>query len=165
MSVISVNTFTYTAGYLTANLIRSVTDIIKSIGLDPGDLPHAALDRGLKVWIESEHLQRLTLEIYSRSSDQLIGRFDFDLDYTYSSGDTGSFWLDTGQVKFAIQKHGLIPADCAYRVVTTTKPGRPDVAGWENTTLRSTDGMTRNAVGTAIGAGSAAAGLAYYTRS
>jgi hypothetical protein len=165
VSVVSVNTFTYTAGYLTANLIRSVTDIIKSIGLDPGDLPHDTLDRGLKAWIESEDLQKLTLEIYSRTSDQLVGRFDFDLDYTYSSGDTGSFWLDTDQVKFAIRKHGLIPSGCAYRVVTTTKPGRPDVAGWSNTTLRSTDGMTRNAVGTAIGAGSAAAGLAYYSRS
>lgn len=165
MSVVSVSTFTYTAGYLTGNLISSVTDIIKAIGLNPGDLPHDTLDRGLKVWIESEHLQKLTLEIYSRSTDLLVGRFDFDLDYTYSSGDTGSFWLDTEQVKFAIRKQGLIPSGCAYRVVTTTKPGRPNVAGWSSTTLRSTDGMTRNAVGTAIGAGSAAAGLAYYSRS
>lgn len=165
MSVVSVNTYTYTAGYLTANLIRSVTDIIKAVGLDPGDLPSDTLDRGLKRWIETEHLQKLVLEIYSRSSDRLVGRFDFDLDYTYSSDDDGSFWLDIDQVKFAIRKHGLVPSNCSYAVIASTRAGRPDVPGWSPTTYRSTDGMTRYAVGTAIGAGSAAAGLAYYSRS
>jgi hypothetical protein len=85
------------------------------------------LDRGLKVWIESEDLQRLVLEIYSKSTDKLVERFDFDLDYTYSTSDTGTFWLDTDQVTFAIRKAGLLPSGCLYRVVATTKPGRPDV--------------------------------------
>lgn len=165
MSVVSVNTFTHTAGYLTANLIRSVTDIIKAVGLDPGELPSQALDRGLKVWIEDEDLIRLVLEIYSRSTGRLVSRFDFDVDYTYSTGSDGRFWLDTDQVKFAIRKAGLLPSNCSYGVVATTKPGRRDVEGWSSATLRSTDGMTRHAVGTAIGAGSSAAGLAYYSRS
>lgn len=165
MSVVSVNTFTHTAGYLTANLIRSVTDIIKAVGLDPGDLPSQTLDRGLKVWIEDEDLTKLVLEIYNRSTDKLVERFDFDLDYTYSTGSDGTFWLDTDQVKFAIRKAGLLPTSCSYRVVATTKPGRRNVDGWSDTTLRSTDGMIRHAVGTAIGAGSSAAGLAYYWRS
>ena len=165
MSVVSVNTFTHTAGYLTANLIRSVTDIIKAVGLDPGELPSATLDRGLKVWIEAEDLTKLVLEIYGRSTDRLVERFDFDLDYTYSTSSDGSFWLDTDQVRFAIRKAGLLPSNCSYRVVATTRPGRQDVPGWSNTTLRSTDGLTRHAVGTAIGAGTSAAGLAYYSRS
>lgn len=165
MSVVSVNTFAYTAGYLSANLVRSVTDIIKGVGLDPGELAHDTVDRGLKVWIESEDLEALHLEIFNRRTGEPVGRFDFDLDYSYSTADTGSFWLDTDQVKFAIRKHGLLPSGCTYRVVATTKDGRPDVPGWSRTTLRSTDGMTRHTVGTAIGAGSAAAGLAYYARS
>ena len=165
MSVVSVNTHTYTAGYLTANLIKSLTDIIKAVGLDPGEMATDTLDRGLKRWIETEDLQKLVLEIYARSSNALVGRFDFDLDYTYSTGDSGGFWLDTGQVTFAIRKAGLSPAGCSYAVVATTKPGRPDVPGWTSTSFRSTDGMTRHAVGTAIGAGAAAAGLAYYSRS
>jgi hypothetical protein len=165
MSVVSVSTFTHTAGYLTANLIRSITDIVKEVGLDPGELPSQTLDRGLKVWIESEDLTKLVLEIYERSTNELFKRFDFDLDYTYSTSSDGSFWLDTDQVKFAIRKAGLLPSSCSYAVVATTKPGRPDVEGWSPTTLRSTNGMTRHAVGTAIGAGSSAAGLAYYSRS
>jgi hypothetical protein len=165
VSVVSVNTFTHTAGYLTANLIRSITDIIKAVGLDLGDLPAQTLDRGLKTWIESEHLTKLVLEIYSRSTDNLVGRFDFDLDYTYSTTGDGSFWLDTEQVRFAIRKAGLQPINCSYNVVATTKPGRPDVVGWSSATLRSTNGFTRHAVGTAIGAGAAAAGLSYYSRS
>ncbi len=165
MSVVSVNTFTHTAGYLTANLIRSVTDIVKAVGLDPGELESDTLDRGLKVWIGTEDLQKLVLEIYNRATNKLVERFDFDLDYTYSSGDDGSFWLDTDQVKFAIRKAGILPSGCSYSIVATTKPGRSDVAGWSPTTFRSTDGMTRHSVGTAIGAGSSAAGLAYYSRS
>jgi Bacterial HORMA domain 2 len=165
VSVVSVNTFTHTAGYLTANLVRSVTDIIKALGLDPGELPSQALDRGLKIWIETEDLTKLVLEIYNRSTDGLVRRFDFDLDYTYSTGSDGTFWLDTDQVRFAIRKAGLLPSNCSYSVVATTKPGRPDVEGWTSATLRSTDGLTRHAVGTAIGAGSSAAGLAYHSRS
>lgn len=165
MSVVSVNTFTYTAGYLTANLIRSVADILKDVGLDPGELWSDTLDRGLKVWIESEDLQALVLEIYNKATGRLVGRFDFDLDYTYSTGDTGSFWLDRDQVRFAIRKAGILPSGCSYDVIAKTKPGRPDVPGWMSTAFRSTDGMTRHAVGAAIGAGSAAAGLAYYSRS
>lgn len=165
MSVVSVNTFTYTAGYLTANLIRSVTDIIKAVGLDPGDLPHDTLDRGLKKWVETEDLQALVLEIYSKSTNKLIGRFDFDLDYTYSTGDTRNFWLDTDEVRFAIRKAGLTATGCSHAVIAETKPGRPDVPGWAPATFRSTEGLTRHAVGTVLGAGSAAAGLSYYSRS
>jgi hypothetical protein len=162
---VSVSTFTYTAGYLSSNLVRSVTDIVKTSGLDPMDLHPEVLDRGLKAWIQSHDLTELHLEIYDSRTDALVQRFDFDLDYTYGSTSTGAFWLDTGQVKFAIFKAGLLPSGCKCRVVATTKPGRPDVAGWSSATLRSTDGMTRHAVGAAIGAGSAAAGLAYYTKS
>lgn len=161
---VAVNTFTYSAAYLTSNLLRSMTDIIKSVGMDPGGMQSQVLERGLKIWIESQDLTQLHLEIYDRRTDGLVKRFDFDLDYTYGSTSTGSFWLDTEQVKFAIFKAGLVPSGCDYRVVTTTKPGRPDVAGWSTTSLRSTDGMTHHSVGTAIGAGSTAAGVSFYSR-
>lgn len=164
MSVVAVNTFTHTAGYLTANLLRSVTDIVKAVGLDPSELPGQALDRGLKAWIESQHLEAVVLEIYARRTDRLIGRFDFDLDYAYSAGSDGRFWLDTDQVSFAIRKAGLTPSGCSYRVVASTRPGRPDVEGWTSTAFRATDGLTRHAVGAAIGAGTSAASVAYYSR-
>jgi hypothetical protein len=164
VSVISVNTFVHSAGYLAANIGRSLVDIIRGLGLDPGELDHETVERGLKAWIESRHLETVHLEIFSRRTNELVGKFAFDIDYGYST-DTSSFWIETEQVQFAIRKHGLLPSGCSYRVVTSTKRGRPGVEGWSNTTLRSVDGLTRNPVGTAIGAGSTGAGLAYYSRS
>jgi hypothetical protein len=38
----------------------------------------------------------------------------------------------------------------------------PHVDGWSDTTLRSTDGMCRHTVGTALGGGSMGAGLSYW---
>jgi hypothetical protein len=166
MTVVAVDTRTYTSTYLAGNILRSVTDIVKGCGLDPGSFTHTkTLDLGLRTWLESGHLTTVTLEIFGTRTKELAGRFDFTIDYGYGSGDDGGFWLDTDQVKFAIRKHGLVASGCEYRVLVTTKAGSPDVAGWASTSFLSTDGFTRYSVGTAIGASSTAAGLSYYSRS
>jgi hypothetical protein len=47
-------------------------------------------------------------------------------------------------------------------VVADTAVGAPTVAGWEDTTMRSTDGLRQHSVGTALGGGSMGAGLSYW---
>lgn len=106
----------------------------------------------------------MVLEIYNSVTEELEGRFDFTIVRTYGEDDDGGFWLDTDEVRFAIRKAGLTPTNCGYRVVCDCAPGEPAVAGWRNTTFRSTDGFTTHAVGTGITAGSVGVGLAYYTR-
>ena len=89
------------------------------------------------------------LEIYNPKTDALIGRWDIDIVYGWSSGD-GSFWTDTEQLKYHIRKAGLAPSDASYRFLLHTKPGRPDVNGWSKATGRSTDGMVRHSLGSTI---------------
>ncbi|HWV46397.1 MAG TPA: hypothetical protein VN039_10345, partial [Nitrospira sp.] len=45
---------------------------------------------------------------------------------------------------------GLPSSQAEYRLVTHSKTGRPDVTGWSPTTLRSTDGMVRQSLGSTV---------------
>jgi hypothetical protein len=72
--------------------------------------------------------------------------------------------VNTEDIQYHIKKAGLWPAICDYRVVTITKPGRPDVTGWSRTNLRSTDGFIRQSIGTTVDAAVLGAGAAYWRK-
>ncbi|QNG55431.1 hypothetical protein H6H00_07060 [Pseudonocardia petroleophila] len=99
-----------------------------------------------------------------RAGNDLVGRFDFAIDYGYYSDGDGELWYDPDSIAFAVRKAGGYLSRCQYRVVATTAPGRPDVAGWSTTSLRETTGFQRHTTGTAVGGGALGASLAYYTR-
>lgn len=163
---VQVNTFVHSVTFVTDKMLASLKRIISWSGLNPsrlaGDWP--TLESGIRTWLASKDLLRVILEVFDPRTDSLAGRWDFDIGYSYNSGDDGAFWLDTDAIKHAIKKAGLIPSDCSYRVVVTTKPGSPDVAGWTSTTLRSTKGFVRHCIGSTIGAGELATGVAYWRR-
>ena len=96
------------------------------------------------------------------TTTRLVGRFDFRIDYSYYGDGDGDLWLDPDTVAWAIKKNGSYPSRCDYRIVADTADGAPRVDGWADTTLRSTDGMRRHAVGTALGGGSMGAALGYW---
>lgn len=167
---VHVNTTVYATTHVATNMLRSLRQIIRGSGLsidrilDQWDV----LERGVAAWLASGHLTALTLEVFDPrkpAGADLVGRFDFTIDYDYYGDGDGELWLDSDTVAFAIRKNGSYAPSCDYRFVATTTPGRPHVAGWSDTTLRSTTGFTRHAVGTAIGGGSLGAGLTYYARS
>lgn len=151
MTTVNVGTRTHSVTFVTDNLLRCIKDIIVCSGLDPGKFwgNWDTYQRGIKTWLESEHLERVTLEVYHPLTDCLIGRWDFDIEYRWSSDD-GAFWVDTDLIRYAIKKAGLLPSQAEYRLVTHTKTGRLDVTGWSPTTLRSTDGMVRQSLGSAV---------------
>lgn len=163
---VSVNVYTHTVTYVTDKMMSSLAVIIRRSGLDPEKLHDDwhVIERGLKKWIETQDLERLILEVFNPRTDVLVGRWDFDIYYGFGSEDDGSMWLDPDAVKYAIKKYGLNPSGCDYHIVATTKPGRPDVPGWSKTTLRSTDGFTRQSVGTIIGAAPLGTGVAYWRK-
>jgi len=168
-TAVYVNTATYAATHVATNMLGSIRSIVKGSGLDPGRIRESwdILENGIATWLASRHLKAVTLEVYDprTSADDLVGRFDFTIDYGYYPDGDGDLWLDPDTVAYAIRKNGAFPARCEYRIVADTAPGRPDVRGWATTTYRSTAGFTRHVVGTAIGGGSLGAGLAYYSRS
>jgi len=164
VSSVSVSTAVYAATHVATNMLRGLKQIVAGCGLDASKLvgQWSVLEAGVAAWVNSRHLEELVLEVWdTRSPNRLIGRFDFTIDYSYYGGD-GDLWLDPDTVAWAIRKNGSYPSGCDYRIVADTAAGAPHVDGWSQTTLRSTDGLRRHSVGTALGGGSMGAGLSYW---
>lgn len=157
-----VNTYTHSVTYVTDKMMMSLKDIIRQSGLSPEKFVSdwKTLHRGISTWLDSRDLERVILEVFNPKTDKLIGRWDFDIVYGYTGG--GDMWVDTDDIKYHIRKAGQWPSACDYRVVLTTKPGRPSVHGWSAATLRSTDGFVRQSLGTTIDGSGLKSGTAYW---
>ena len=162
---VAVNTYTHSVTYVTDNILRSLQDIVRLSGLDPSKISEewSVLERGIRTWINSKHLEAIVLEVYDPKTDALIGRWDIEIAYEWSS-ESGRFWVDTDQIKAAIKKAGCWASESKYRIVCTTKQGRATVEGWSSTDLRSTSGMIRQSLGTTIEHSGLGAGASYYRK-
>lgn len=149
-TTVVVNTYTHSVTYVTDKLLKSIKDIIRLSGLDPAKFADDWdwMEHGVRTWLNTEDLEKVVLEVYNPSTDALVGRWDFEIYYGYQ-GD-GSFWVDPDLIRYHIYKQGTIPSSCTYRLLTTTKNGRPDVQGWTRTSFRSTDGFVKQSIGTTI---------------
>jgi hypothetical protein len=151
MTTVSVHSYTHSVTYVADNIHKSFKDIIRESGLDPTnfmDGRDSAL-RAMRTWIESGHLERIVLEIYDPGTDKLIRRWDLDISYEWTAGD-GSFYTDTDQLRYHIQKAGIAPSQAKYCLMFKLKPGAPDVAGWGSAPFRSTEGMVKQSLGSTI---------------
>src|SRR5574337_1488969 len=139
-----VNTYTHSVAHVTDKMLYSLKWIIIWSGLEPTKLTDQweMLERGIKVWLQRKHLEKLILEVYNPSSGRLVGRWEFEIEYGYGSGEDGSMWLDTDSVRTAVTKAGLHPSYCSYDIIVIHTPGSPLVPGWTTTTLRSTAGFS-----------------------
>lgn len=166
MTAVSVNTYTHSVTYVADNILKSMKDIIRLSGMDPSSFVGnwEVNLRGLAAWLNSGHLESVILEVFDPSNDALVVRWDMDIVYSYGTGD-GGFWTDTDQLRFAIRKAGLAPASARYRMLVTTKPGEPAVAGWSTGMFRSTSGMVRQSLGSTVEHNGLGASTAYWRRS
>lgn len=164
MTTVAVNTYTHSVTYVADNILRSLKDIIRLSGLDPS---HLASDwdtnmRALKTWLESQHLERVVLEVFNKKTGALIVRWDVDIVYSWQGG--GGFWTDTDQLKYHIRKAGVAPSDASYEIKMKNKPGRPDVAGWGTGSYRSIDGFVRHNLGSTIDHNGLGGSAAYWRK-
>lgn len=152
----------HSIAYATDKMLRSMKDIVTGSGLDPDKLLNQwpVLERGVRTWLESGHLSRLTLEVFDPGTDKLVHRWDLDVDYESRDGQIP--WADPQEIRYHIEKAGKIAASCGYRFIVTNKDGRPDVEGWSKCDFRSTDGFVRQAIGTAISTEAVGVRAAYY---
>lgn len=162
---VSVWSYIHSVTYVTDNILKSLKDIIRLSGLDPARLSGqwVTIERGVHTWIESEHLQRIVLEVYDPKTDEPLGRWDVEISYEWTGGD-GQFWTDTDAIRFAIKKAGVLPETAQYDLKVTLKSGSPAVAGWSSTNLRSTAGMVEQRIGTTIEGSGLSGGFSYYRR-
>ncbi len=165
MTNVAVNTYTHSVTYVADNILKSLKDIIRLVGLDPtefvGDWDLHM--RGVQTWLNTGDLETVKLEIYNPKTDALIFRWDIDIAYGWSGGD-GSFWTDTEQLKYAIRKAGLVPSEARYRLLHQTRSSRPDVTGWSRASGRSTEGMVRQSLGTTVEHSGLGASTSYLRR-
>jgi Bacterial HORMA domain 2 len=166
MSVsVSVRSYTHSVTYVTDNILKSLKDIIRLSGLDPANLAGAwgTIERGVRTWITSGHLERIVLEVYDPRTNALVNRWDVEISYEWTGGD-GEFWTDTEAIRFAIKKAGVAPGTARYDLKATLKSGSPDVVGWSATTLRGTAGMVEQRIGTTLEGSGLSGGFSYYRR-
>lgn len=163
-TVVSVNTYTHSVTYVTDKLLTSIKEIVRLSGLNPGQMTEdwQILELGIKTWLNTKDLEEVYLEVFNPESDELIGRWDFEIFYGFD-GD-GSFWQDPEAIQYHIKKQGYFPEDCDYRIITHTKNGRPDVSGWSKASLRSTDGFIKQSVGTTIDGSGLSTGTGYWRK-
>jgi hypothetical protein len=165
MSAVAVYSYTQSVTYVADNILKSLKDIILLSGLDPAKLVGEwnVLLRGISSWIESKHLEMVTLEIYNPITNAPITRWDVSVSYTWDIS-AGTFWTDTDQLRYAIKKAGLVPSEATFRVVVINKLGRPDVSGWGNCSLLPTEGMVRQSLGATIEHNGLGANTAYWRK-
>lgn len=165
MTSVAVYSYTHSVTYVADNILKSLKDIIRLSGLDPSSFvgDWQTNMRAVNTWLATGDLQRVALEIYNPKTNRLITRWDIEIAYEWTGGD-GSFWADTEQLKYAIQKAGVAPSEALYELVLSTKKGRRDVDGWSRGTFRSTDGMVRQSLGTTIEHSGLGASTSYLRR-
>lgn len=151
MTAVITYSRTQSVTYVADNIVKTLKDIIRGSGLDPSKLAgdYATYMRGIETWLQTEHLRAITLEIYNPSTGGLIRRWDIDVRYDWASGDA-SFWMDTEQIKFALNKAGVAPSTAKYSIILDLRPGSPDVSGWGSCSYRSTEGLVRQSLGSTI---------------
>jgi hypothetical protein len=136
---------------------------VKAAGLDPTDLVDSwtVLGAAAKRWMETGDLLGVTIEFYYPNSNRAEHRWDFDISYG-GSGVDDDMWVDREHLKRTIDKAGRPPAGCVYRVLLSSKPGRPHVDGIYSVPFKSTEGLISRSTGTAIATQDVMAGLRYW---
>lgn len=166
MTTVTVNTYTHSVTYVTDNILRSFKDIVRLSGLNPSNFASdwTTYEKAMKIWLQAGDLKCVILEIYDPRTGDLVHRWDMDIAYGYGSGDTGVFWADPDQIRYAMKKAGLPPSSADYRLVLDNKPGHQDIDGWTTTTLRSTEAFRRHSLGTTIEHNGLGSNAAYWGR-
>jgi hypothetical protein len=159
-----VISYTHTVTHVTGKMLLTIKEIIREIGLDPSAFTSdwTTYENAISTWLNSQHLERVTLEVYNPTTDALVARWDIDV--LYSSVGDGSLWVDTAAIRYQIAKAGLAPSTCRYAIKVKNKPGRKDVYGWSSCSFRSTDEFSRYSVGGTIGGNGLTTQAAYWGR-
>lgn len=163
MTSVATYSRTQSVTYVTDNILKSLKDLVRLIGMSPDKLigNWASNHLAVSTWLASEHLERVVLEVFDPATSKLATRWDIDINYSWSAGD-GNFWVDTEQLRYSIKKTGSAPEKCSYRLLLKTKPGEAKVLGWGDTIFLSTEGLVRHSVGSTIEHNGLGASAAYW---
>lgn len=162
---VGVNTYTYSVTYVTGEMMRSLKMIILLSGLSLERLRNSweSVERAINAWLASGHLKKVTIEIYNPTTNALVTRWDFEINYSYSTADDGALWADHEAIRFAIEKAGVVASTCQYEFKMLA-PGGADISGWGDGSYRSTAGFNQHGVGTTIGGNILGSSASYWRK-
>jgi len=164
-TLVRVNTQALSVTHVAYSIIGIIQAIITELGLGPKYIHEnwKALEDGLTTWLEEHSLKTATMEIFT-PTDSLVARVDLQISYGSFLDDERQFYSDLTAAKLAARKLGRIAQSCRYRFVVTREYWHTPVSGWSSTTLLSTEGLRRRAVGDLIGSPGIRSDLAIWIR-
>jgi len=134
-------------------LVRILQDLVHQRGL-PLDYMHRCheiLVSGFRTWLTSRWLKGAILEVWEPTSNQLVERYDLELDYQPPrSGGAERFETRIKEVAAALSRLPQKHPNREYRVIADLNPGAPMLPGWEETNLRDTSHLQRQEGGNVI---------------
>src|SRR5262245_47268055 len=109
----STTTFTHVTTYFADKMLMLIGNIIRDSGLSmrPCESSRSTLEQGLKTWLQSGHLVKVTLEIFKPGTTTLIRRWD--LDWNKCDAAEAGFWVDIADIKYHLAKAGVVPSSCS----------------------------------------------------
>ncbi len=158
----SVTTFTHVTTYFADKMLMLLGNIIRDSGLSMSNFSsqRAELENGIKVWLQSNHLNKVTLEIFKPGTSTLIRRWDLEWDKCNTA--EAVFWVDIADIKYHMAKLGVIAGDCSYSILVDRKPGFQELPGWGVGKYADTSALKQFSLGAAISAGGNVARATYW---
>jgi len=163
----SVSTHAYARAnaevFLSDRMRNIMKDLVRACGLNPtsivDDWSNWA-DNAVRTWLRTGHLREIRIEFFTPGADVVAGRWDFPV--RYDSSGIPDMWVDDDFFEASIAKAAKPPANCTYRVLLVTDPGRPDVPGVGPVPSKSLGSLTSRDAGTVIATPFMTAGARYY---
>jgi Bacterial HORMA domain 2 len=148
-------TQTHSIVFLSDNLRNTLREVIRENGISPSKLMQdwETIERGIKTWLHSGHLNNIVVEFFRPWSSVASARWELPIGYV-GSGVDDDMWL--------IAKSARPSTDCTYRILLCTDPGAPAVSGFTTCSFLSTDGLSARQAGTVIATGHMTAGVTYW---
>jgi hypothetical protein len=165
MSAVATHAYarSHTSVYVSDKLRNFLKLLVRHYGLDPQGVADAWtdwVDRAARTWLGTGDLLAIVIEFYWPGSDVAVARWDFPI--RYDGNGVGEMWVDRSFFEDSFLKAKAPPRGSSYRIVLTTRQGRPDVPGVGPTTLRSVDGLVAREAGTVISTPDIMASARYY---
>lgn len=154
---------TQTSIFVSDKMRTFIKLLVNHYGLDPQGVVDAWtdwVDRAARTWLESGDLLAIVIEFYRPNADTASARWDFPVRYDGNGVD--EMWVDKAFFRDAIAKATAPPSGCTYRILLTTRDGRPDVPGVSRTSFLSINGLTAREAGTIIATPDLMASARYY---
>jgi hypothetical protein len=158
----AATTFTHVTKYFADKMLMLLGNIIRDSGLSMTQFTsiRSVLELGIKAWLQSGHLRKVTLQIFKPGTTTLVRRWDLDWDKC-DAAESG-FWVDIADIKYHLAKAGVVPADCTYNFLVDTKPEEPSVPGWGKGSYADTTGLKQFSLGTTVSAGGYGSQTSYW---